>query len=801
MSQEPTITPNRTIDWLNKLVMMAQWKEKLPFHAVRLFAAPEDYQRFLVQVRTGNTDDTDITDDAVRTAREMLSDAVASWPSLREMFAAADDPFAGAPVEHLQLLAEVSDITTDPQKMVYSRNGTFLAVVEALRQSQELDPEPLVVDGLNKFFTLLETDETVAEMLYNLAEEPHWLVVMASLRDGRDYTGGEEAVVTQTLHDWQAKLATELRALFFKPGHLSRAPTKLIRMAWNNQQLFQEARNSIPAETREKDPVEERRQVANAALALFEEKAHVECEEVKGDLRVLATVARHFINVRKFAKLDGFVYTWPDIARLAMSNYPALEYVEDLLVNRKPRPADSELDAREARDLYELCSRNDRLIRFLRLRPRFAEIDDDELRRYRPLAPVVITETTGQPPSGTAAATSGSVDFTSPSAVSSPPPPSLAKPFENSVLEIVKSIDRASPTDSSFERYDVSLSGLGYTYSGNQVDLSVEKLLEQIRAAIGIRSDSELQAVLRDLFATSPTQAEARMIRGGGLLEMAMLSSSMQEQLGKLLSKNEPLRVVVKSTEPEVHHLPWEWLPDLSRQQLLLSTPGRSIVHQFASPGEMASRPLLAPLRLMSIMPPAPVGRRFTADNTIKALTNVTAGLTEPVQHFLLAGEDASLEKIVHEISVWPPQAVHIEGHVTVSTTNPDVDALELYLAGSEIPIEEFGRLLKDNGVQLLVIGRNSMAQMYQNIGARAALLFAEQGPPAVIAPMRAIDDASATTFTTEFYRAFLQGNTLESALHTARRRLASKGGDWSVFALFADPARLDYFQLLRETA
>ena len=92
------------------------------------------------------------------------------------------------------------------------------------------------------------------------------------------------------------------------------------------------------------------------------------------------------------------------------------------------------------------------------------------------------------------------------------------------------------------------------------------------------------------------------------------------------------------------------------------------------------------------------------------------------------------------------------------------------------------------------------MAQMYENLGARTAIQLVKQGVPAVIAPMRAIDDASATTFTTEFYRAFLQGNTLESALHIARRKLASKGGDWSVFALFANPAYLDHFQLLRET-
>ena len=387
MNQQSPTDPNLTIEWLNKLVMMAQWPGKLPFYLVRLYGAPESYQKFLTQVRTGATNDADETDDMdqnIKAAREKLLEAVGKWPALKELFAANEDPFAKATVDQLQLLTDVSDITTDPQRMVWSRNGTFVAVVEALQKSQDFEPEALIVDWLNKFFELLETEASIAEMLYNLAGESYSLVVLASLRDGRDYTGDEEPIVAQTLRDWQAKLTNDFRALLFKPEHLSRAPAKLIRMAWNNQQLFTDARNSIPADKRAPTAEEERKQVVNESLKLFKDKATDAYLEIQGDLIVLATVARHYINVRKFAKLDGFVYTWPDIARLAMSNYPALEYVEDLLVNRKPQPTEADLDAREACELYEMCAKNDRLIRFLRLRPRFAEIDDDELRRYRP---------------------------------------------------------------------------------------------------------------------------------------------------------------------------------------------------------------------------------------------------------------------------------------------------------------------------------------------------------------------------------------------------------------------------------
>ena len=798
MLQATTLEPKLTIDWLNKLVMMAQWERgQLPFHFVSLFGAPEAYQRFLGEVRNGTTDNTDITDQAVKTAREKLLKAVASWPSLREMFGADVDPFEGAPLEHLQLLAEVSDITTDSQRMIWSRNGTFIAVVEALRQSQDFEAEALIVDWLNKFFTLLDTDEKSAEAVYNLAKEPYWLVILASLRDGRDYTGDEDPIVGETLRSWPAGLWREWRELLFKPGHLSRAPAKLIRMAWNNKQLFVEARNSIPADKRDQNPTEERKQVVNEALKLF--KAGAEYVQIEGELVVLATVARHFINVRKFAKLDGFVYTWPDIARIAMSNYPALEYVEDLLVNRKPRPLDADLDTREARDLYELCVRNDRLIRFLRLRPRFAEIDDDELRRYRPLAPVVISESTVQ---AAARGVSGAADLAPPPSHDTAPPPAPAKALENTYVEIVPEYS-ATPANADEQFYALSLAGSGYSFGGHLFGLAI-KLLEQLRAAIGVGSDSELQSMLRDLFATSATQAEARLTWAGSMLFNQVFSSEMRAQFGKLLSDNKPLRVVIKSSEKEPHYLPWEWLPGLSPSQLFLSTPEHSVVRHFTppreDPGEELPSPLVTPLKLISIIPPAPVGQRFTSDITIRALQGIVS--TEPVEYMPVVRSEATLDKVRLELKVFNPHVVHFEGYLTTPTKDPNDNEILVYFGGGQaIPLHAFGKDLANNGVQLLVIGRNSMAQIYQNLAAQATFVLIQQGLPAVIAPMRAIDDASATTFTTEFYRAFIQGNTLESALHIARRKLASKGGDWSVFALFANPAQLDQFQLLRETA
>jgi hypothetical protein len=161
------------------------------------------------------------------------------------------------------------------------------------------------------------------------------------------------------------------------------------------------------------------------------------------------------------------------------------------------------------------------------------------------------------------------------------------------------------------------------------------------------------------------------------------------------------------------------------------------------------------------------------------------------------------MEKIGSQLGSFKPHIVHVETYVKVPASDRPDYGLSISLSGGyddAIYLDYFAAALKSAGVQLVVIGRNDVSRLSENPGATAAFQLAKKGL-SVIAPMRAIDDASATTFTTEFYRAFLQGNKLESALHLARRDLASKGGDWTVFALFTDPDRLQDFDFVREYA
>ena len=803
MDQQTSIDSRQTIPWLNKLIVLAQWDKKykrLPFDLVLLFKEPTEYQAFLTRVRTSVTDKTQLVDSSTDTkplavARKKLLEAATAVPAIRELFSSDQDPFKDAPPNRLELLAEVSDVTADSQNMVYSRNGTLEKVIAPLLNTGELDPDALIEDWLKKFLRVLaspqaEGEKSIAEKLYELATSPHWYVVMASLRARRDYTSDEDQAATDTLKRWNAITVDEtLKQLL--AGHLSQAPKKLIRLAWEHREILAEAQASIPENARE-SPDDARKKVATVALLLFKERFPTDVDEIKSDLQVLATVGSHFVKVRKFAKLDGFVYTWPEIARLGMANYKALTHVEDLVLNHKPRPSDAELDKREARELYSLIANNERLIRFMRIRPRFSQIDEKDLMRYRPLGPVMVAP--DRP--GSSAGVTESASFAVPQ---QPPTPAPQPPRKTPQVQTL-TLERRQATPEADESFavDVNLSMLGNTTTG-LLTVGVEKLVERVLAAMGVTSDSGLQEVLKELFASDPAFAEERIRRGSVELTANLFGPG---PLPAIFATPPPLRLVINLPERDLHYVPWEWWPT-SMSTLLLSSPDTSVVRSFKSPTRAEPNPMIAPLRVMSVIPDAPTGTRFTSEITLKGFEELASA--SAVQYRAVARGDVTTPNLQRQLESFKPHIVHLEASWQTNYIKQgedyDLTGVHVLLSkGDAVEIPGFGGLLRKHGVQLVVIGRNDVSRIYENACATVAIQLAKEGL-SVLAPMRAIDDTSATTFTIEFYRALLQGNELESALHLARRNLASKGGDWTVFALFADPDRLQYLDPIRAPA
>ena len=71
---QATSTDAKLIEWLNKLIMLAQWDKKLPFHLVTLVSNASAYEEFRTRVASGTADSKEVTDQEtpVAIARKKL---------------------------------------------------------------------------------------------------------------------------------------------------------------------------------------------------------------------------------------------------------------------------------------------------------------------------------------------------------------------------------------------------------------------------------------------------------------------------------------------------------------------------------------------------------------------------------------------------------------------------------------------------------------------------------------------------------------------------------------------------------
>ncbi len=792
------------IKWLNALIAMAQWDPSLPFYFARLFNKQEEYDKALRQIRerlktvtkkapVPKWDGTTLNQQEWETLYEKTT----SIASLRNLFADNGNPFEKAVPAQIFLLAEVSDLTTtkDPEKSFYSQNGAFHLVLAAVRQAAsrqgaEVNMKSLIGDCFHKFYTLFDTDPEITEELYKLACSDDWYPVLASLKDNADYTTAGSQTYN-TLDAWNKRLNPDLRKLVL---NMFQVPRTLVKLAWERQELFKEARvlvapGSIASASLPQDQLTElREQVSNAAHKVFVEKAQPEVDAIESDLKLLAVIARHYISARKFVKLDGLLYLWPRIGSLAMANYSGLRYVEDLLLTGKPAPNLNELEANDARELYELCANNRAVIRFLKLHPRFKEIDPNELRRHRRLAP-------------------GDVDTPAPSSstITQNVPNISQMPITSGVSVtrdcelVIKSISRpGNLLPEQEESFELLLRVSGEQTIG-RVTFSIRKLLDKMLAAIGVTSEDTLHNALKGLL-SGPNAAEVLIRAGKELFSKIIIESGLEQPFTEAVETDGPMRliVIIPSILEELHFLPWEWFPGPGYKELLLSNPRFSIVRSKPVLSEVVVEPLAPPVRVMGVFPNAPFSARDVSDSSIKELETLKGA---GAHYRSLIPAEASVARVTEELEKFRPQIVHFEGNVRFSTE--ETTSLRIYFSTtSATGVEPLGRpefeaLLKANRVQLLVIGQNQSKRVYGNAGPVLSSRLVRMAVPAVVAPIRAVDEVTATAFNTEFYRALLAGNTLEQALFLARQKVAARGGDWTPFALFSDPWILGDFKPL----
>lgn len=757
-------------------------------------------------------------------------------PRLREIFAAAP-LFSEADPRAVETLARFADVTPDGQSMLNTLDAVFMGVLESAQGTdlagagplpiEELYDVPLniLTEHLGKVLAVQKAAQKAAERLTLL---PHrcWLVVLASLEDGRDYTDGSESEAGKLLRALQPDVPPELQAGFGRPPRLSQIEPLLFRLVWEKRRDLTTAHALLPegslgaaqAPSLRAAGVEARR------ILLADEWS---AAELVGDfefgLRLRFELARHLVEVRKTAKVETLIYKWPLAARLALANRSSIVNVESYLLRQtvgEAPPGTTE----EERQLYKLSQEDELFARLLRTQPYFSGIALFQYLSAAPLPSVTVPTTT---PTTSTTTTTGTITRTTtdtPTTTTDEPkglpsergrrsagPPSTQPPTEDYDTYIFKVEPYIQTNDPEVIEWQTEIYHDGGIIGppGNP-EVGFKKLFQEVYgAAVGKLSEGgDPQPLLSRMFSRTDREYLFRVVTAGKVIWKTFFGTftdnfrSVREASGA--DRNMRVAVACDST---LWHLPWEWLTLPGEENNFVLSEKHSLVHFLPSLDSDPSkeRPpepefvqrLTPPLRVLVVMPSATYDTTMAAEAERRAIALGQELVQQGVMVRRLSGGDVTPDSLHAAIIDHSPHVLHFEGGVESVVTNNIYQPCLMLTGGTLLSLEELKEELKTAGLQLLVI-KNSPNAVYRSDSVRE-LLEGLVGNiiPAAIAPVRAMDDGPAGEFLRSFYRALGDGKRLEAAVARARLELLSKGGDWSAYALFAYLKTLEASRLL----
>lgn|GEM_PF-5899102 len=582
-------------------------------------------------------------------------------------------------------------------------------------------------------------------------------------------------------------------------------------------------------------------------------KKRLEDLRVAARLRVCA--ARALLEVRKTAKVETLRYKWPRAWRLATSNRRSIVNVENYLVERERMKDNEVFNpaSDEETELYNLCETDPLFRSFLLVRPYFDKNKLFQELPAPPLSQIAkaqaaattATQQQQQPPpvdrtqtprsGGVAIAdtqqpapteeksetTQTTTQATTPTTTTPTATTQATGEYDTVNFEFVINYSSKPPAD---EERKTSYAVLVDAYESdfpqptvgvsNEVSIPSSIAKEVFEAAVGpLKNDADPQPLLTRMFSQRGTEYLFRIVRAGKHLYKSFLGpletkfdefvatrGTSSRKFLELFAATNNSRVVI-AVPPELKGLPWEWLTFPSQDRNFVLNVNHSLVRFVpkvkpeGADEDESTRPLELPLKVLTVMPSYFDNMRGEVEKRTTLLRE-TLGRSE-VQTQALYGDDVTSDSFSNMLREFSPHVIHFEGQIGPSP--PDETALpHLVLRSARrgfaqelLNLTELKQILASAGVRLMVLQNSPFFPFQTPLVFRLVEELLTDTLPAALAPVRAMDDASAVEFVHSFYGALLDGHALEPAISRARLELLSKGGDWSAYALFSDAQTL----------
>jgi hypothetical protein len=704
----------------------------------------------------------------------------------------------------LQTVLGLRDLQPDKAEVLRSQDPAFTRILDKLMQGIPIRPETLLYEDLTR---LLELDRDTPDVVSDLIE-------LAKGGDYAEQVKSVELALRDPTRERPSNLSDASRALLefatdaeVELNELDRRRNLILKKPWlftvqpGLIHKFATVRDKLPDPHSLLSPEVYGDNPSNAdqvsALANHLLKTLKDRQELDDALLLRADLATRYLERRRFAKVDALLHSWPEVGVYLNYDRTRLLGIEDHAVDGKP------LEGPLVR-----FSNDERLVRFLKLRPYFRELYAGEVKK--------IVATAASASAGTPATVSAPIAPVTQTPMEpvtellepkpSEPKPSEPKPSEPKPSEpkppqaqIPPSVPGIQPYDNWYLRLEPSPAGLTGFY---QARLSSADVQEEWKPQIDFSIFIELRKNLMD---RAPLKNTMRKY-GAHLFEEAFPISIRRLLLERIARNGNPLRLLVElSRDGPLSALPWEALyaPDLAAFPVL---DGRLSVVRYAPQPEKSqlltiTPELGGPLKVLAVLP-SPVDAAVS--NMVEAqqiLTSVLQPAMEAglVHLIVLSGKNASLQEIRQAVRQFRPQLFHYFGHGFVDHREGTGG---LVLAGEDGTSRKLAaslvhKLLEGSGVTLAVLlGNETGSGVEIGVQNSVAGLLVTTGTPAAVGTLSPVIQESALLFSRAFYLALIQGENVESALTEARRALNLQDLDWSAYALFNSANRLENLRL-----
>jgi len=784
---------------LEKTIALARWSREALATVVRLasepgtFAAAMETLESALERTPGNHPDPEIAGTIAEGPVRALYQVAAESAPLSRLFPARRR-FSRLPPVEVAAAACLADARPHPTELFTSRDAPFVRVFSQVTSGAEVSAEKLVQEAFAWLLELAERAPKAVRLAARAARSAGpgaaWTEQMLEV-ERQLASGGSGPPLpagfspsAQALLEWartpSAEEPLEGRAQLLLAGSLR------LSMLLREEVLAFEA--AVPGPRQGGDASGPMGARARAKAAHASAPLATGTDDPRPGLEFRVWAARHFIQLRKFAKLDAFFRRWPELARRLATDRTSITTLEAQLISPQTLPEPLQV-------LWEQHRGDRALLELLSLRPLFLHIEDAELDRYMLVSRALAAGDRGPPPTPVVAAAMAQ-------AAAAEEPAML-----NVLLEVSQPAEHGG-------RVQMRLSVEGRPGTQGDVLVSRDEVEQRLR---------ELPLMMRDLPVIQEASHEAaspltyQVSDGGTSMQIEaigrfvferVLPESVRMELMRLLQGQPGLRVLWKVEEGTgLTDLPLEAMWVVPARMCLALSPKHSVVRLLSAGLATGVRPIARPLRILAVFANPIASARLD----VRAEAEVMRRVLRPamadgrVLMETLVEEEATLPRLQEMLRTFKPHVLHFVGHGTYQHERQE-GALVLHEPGGGGPRmvtdADVRILVQDKGLQLVVLnGCETGRASPQDAVSGIAGLLVHGGVPAVVATLRAVLDDPAILFTREFYRTFADGHPVEEAVVEARKALSVERWDWTPYALFTSTSDLRSIRLPAATA